>query len=226
MGTLTNPRHERFVQALFEGETADAAYAKAGYKPNDGNCIRLKGNERVQARLLELQQAVAKKSGVTVQSLLDELEDARVKASSLEQFGTVVKAVAEKAKISGLLTTRIEIGEAGAFDACESFEDLADEMLSKMIEAFHPVDERDRQGLVDLMTRQAAETRDFLASIKARPTVTERVDPARLERPWTELLPRNGRQLTPAEQATNKRAKQQAEQRKAARFTNGGGNRY
>jgi hypothetical protein len=49
MGTLTNPRHERFVQALFEGETADAAYAKAGYKPNDGNCIRLKGNERVQA---------------------------------------------------------------------------------------------------------------------------------------------------------------------------------
>jgi phage terminase small subunit len=62
MGTLTNPKHERFVQALFEGETADAAYAKAGYKPNDGNCIRLKGNERVQARLAELQEQAAKKS--------------------------------------------------------------------------------------------------------------------------------------------------------------------
>jgi hypothetical protein len=80
MPILTNAKHERFVQAIFEGETADAAYAKAGYKPNDGNCIRLKGNERVKARLAELQAQAAKKSAVTVESLLDELEAARARA--------------------------------------------------------------------------------------------------------------------------------------------------
>jgi hypothetical protein len=184
MEILTNPRHERFVQALFEGETADAAYAKAGYKPNDGNCIRLKGNERVQARLAELQEQAAKKSEVTVQSLLDELEAARARADSLDQLSSVVKAISEKAKISGLLTTKIEIGEAGAFHTCESYEDLADAMLARVIEQFKPVDEDDRRGLIDLLTRQASEVQDFLSSIKARPICAERVDPARLDMPW------------------------------------------
>ena len=51
---LENPRHERFAQALFEGEPANAAYAKAGCRPHDGNCIRLSGNEGANARLVEL----------------------------------------------------------------------------------------------------------------------------------------------------------------------------
>ena len=77
MGPLGYPRHERFAQNLFEGMPASTAYQEAGYVPNDGNAIRLKGNERVQARLRELQEAVAKKTEVTVESLLAELEHAR-----------------------------------------------------------------------------------------------------------------------------------------------------
>lgn len=45
----------------------------AGYKPNDGNAIRLKGNERVAARVDELLGKVADKTVVTVARVLQEL---------------------------------------------------------------------------------------------------------------------------------------------------------
>jgi phage terminase small subunit len=55
MPALKNPRHEKFALALLEGRTADEAYQLAGYRPNRGNAIRLKANERIQTRLRELQ---------------------------------------------------------------------------------------------------------------------------------------------------------------------------
>ena len=50
MEPLRNPRHEKFAQCLFQGMSANRAYAEAGYSPHDGNCIRLRGNERIKAR--------------------------------------------------------------------------------------------------------------------------------------------------------------------------------
>jgi hypothetical protein len=192
MPLLANPRHERFCQALLEGKPASTAYEEAGYVPNDGNAIRLKGNERVQARLRELQAEAAKNSEVTVQSLLAELEDARQRANSLDQLSAVVKAISEKAKISGLLVQKVEIGGAGAFDECRTFEDIADEMLTgpgSPIALFRPVDEKDRRGLIDLVQRLAAELGEYLDAIKARPIVAERVDLAKLPSRWQELRP-------------------------------------
>jgi phage terminase small subunit len=58
----------------------------AGYSENRGNASRLKANESIQTRLAELQAAAAKASEVTVQSLLTELETARERADSAEQF--------------------------------------------------------------------------------------------------------------------------------------------
>ena len=49
MPALRNPRHERFAQCLFEGKPASTAYVEAGYVFNEGNSIRLKGNEKVQS---------------------------------------------------------------------------------------------------------------------------------------------------------------------------------
>jgi hypothetical protein len=54
-GTLTNLRHERFAQALALGKAANEAYAQAGYRANDGNASRLKGNERISARVQEIE---------------------------------------------------------------------------------------------------------------------------------------------------------------------------
>jgi phage terminase small subunit len=125
MAILTNPRHERFAQALFGGKPANAAYEEAGYKPHDGNCIRLRGNERIKARLAELQAEIAKENVVSVGSLLAELESARQKATDLDQLSAAVRAIEAKAKIAGLLTQKIEIDTPNAFDHCESMADVA-----------------------------------------------------------------------------------------------------
>src|SRR5215467_5457463 len=108
-GPLRNPKHEKYVQLLFQGEPQNAAYEGAGYSFHEGNASRLRRNEKVIARLSELQAAAAKSSEVTVKSLLDELEQARVQATSLKQFSAVVRSIESKARISGLLTEKIEV---------------------------------------------------------------------------------------------------------------------
>jgi hypothetical protein len=40
--------------ALAQGKAANEAYVLAGYKANDGNASRLKGNERISARVQEI----------------------------------------------------------------------------------------------------------------------------------------------------------------------------
>jgi hypothetical protein len=42
---LKTQRRELFAQALARGNTADDAYAEAGFSPNRGNAARLKANE-------------------------------------------------------------------------------------------------------------------------------------------------------------------------------------
>lgn len=54
-GPLKNVRHERFATAIATGMSASAAYVEAGYAANDGNAVRLKGNEKVAARIAELE---------------------------------------------------------------------------------------------------------------------------------------------------------------------------
>src|SRR6516165_4563883 len=109
MPILENGRWELFAQALAKGETATKAYVLAGFKPSRTNAARLRSNERISARVLELQMAGAKSAEISVASLIEELEAARVKATSLNQLSAAVRATAEKAKISGLLVEKQQI---------------------------------------------------------------------------------------------------------------------
>ena len=109
MPILENGRWELFAQALAKGETATKAYVLAGFKPSRTNAARLRSNERISARVLELQMAGAKSAEISVASLLAELEEARSKATSLNQLSAAVRATAEKAKISGLLVEKQQI---------------------------------------------------------------------------------------------------------------------
>src|SRR5262245_420818 len=72
-GTLANLRHERFAQALARGKTATEAYVLAGYKANDGNASRMKGNERISARVHEIVGRAAERAEVDVERILREL---------------------------------------------------------------------------------------------------------------------------------------------------------
>ena len=167
MPPLPNPRHERFAQALFKGETADAAYEIAGYKANRGNASRLKANEYILMRLAELQAAASKSAEVSVASLLQELEDAREKASNLDQLSAAVRAIEAKAKVSGLLINRTEIGGPGAFAEAETIEEVIEATVRQMTSEGYRLDSDDRAHLADMLVRHAEEQNEFEASCKA-----------------------------------------------------------
>jgi phage terminase small subunit len=116
MPILRNPRHEKFATEIVAGKSAAEAYELAGYKSNYGNCIRLKGNERLVARVAELQHAGAARAEVSVASILEELEQARKIALKRGQPSAAVQASMCKAKILGLIIDRREVGDPGAFD--------------------------------------------------------------------------------------------------------------
>jgi hypothetical protein len=70
-----------------------------------------------------------------------------------------VRAIEAKAKISGLLVQKVEVGGPNVFHICEAMESVADEMFFRLIEGFYPVDKRDLQGLMALLKRQVAGAR-------------------------------------------------------------------
>jgi phage terminase small subunit len=132
MPVLKNSRHEKFVQLLFEGEPAVRAYELAGYKPHQGNSSRLRWFEMVQGRLAELQAAAAKRSEITVESLMAELEDARQKATDLNQLSAAVRATGEKIKLSGLAVQKIEVTNTNDFEPCETIEEVTTTLLKAL----------------------------------------------------------------------------------------------
>jgi hypothetical protein len=110
-----------------------SSYELAGYRYHEGNASRLRSNEKVIARLAELQAAAAKASEVTVKSLLAELETARERADSAEQFSAAVRAIEAKAKISGVMVEKIEVTSINeGFDNAQSFEEVAEVLAAAM----------------------------------------------------------------------------------------------
>jgi phage terminase small subunit len=116
MAALNNARHERFCLGLVEGKSVVEAYEAAGYKPDRGNASTLHSKFHIQARVSELQNEAVKGTTLTVQSLLDELESARQQASNLKQLSASARAIEAKARISGLLVQKMEVGGPGDFN--------------------------------------------------------------------------------------------------------------
>jgi hypothetical protein len=193
MGPLRNQRHERYALAVAEGHSISESYRLAGYQKNTGNASRLNANESIQARVAELQQQTAASSRITIESICAELAEATAVAKSKGQAQAMVSASALRAKLAGLMVDNVEVGNPGDFDSLNSTREIADKVLERLIEHFIPIDEADRQGLVDLYERHLKETEEYLASIRARPIIAERVDSRNLKTPW-----RDHRPFTPA----------------------------
>ena len=124
MPVLSNPRQELFAQGLLLGKKQDDAYADAGYIRNKGNSSTLKNKPEIQNRVRELLEEradvalkkTAREIEVTKDSLLEELEEARQIAIEEGQASAAVAATIGKARITGNIIDRREVGDAGAFD--------------------------------------------------------------------------------------------------------------
>jgi phage terminase small subunit len=115
MGELANHRYERFAQELAAGNTADGAYEAAGYRKHRGNAARLSANECIKDRVREIQATGAERAAITVQSLIEEAEQARIKAmESSNGAAAAVSAITAKAKLAGLWQEKVNQHNTGS----------------------------------------------------------------------------------------------------------------
>jgi hypothetical protein len=189
MPALKNQRHEKFCLALFQGATATQAYIDAGYKPCRQNAARLMSKDDIRQRLAELQNETVATAKVTIESIYRELDEAAAIARSKGQGQAMVSVATMRAKLAGLLTERVEVGAPGSFDGLTTTAQIVDRELELLIERFIPVDEKDREGLIELHERHLKEAAEYIAAIQARQICAERVDTRNLSKPWSDHKP-------------------------------------
>jgi hypothetical protein len=73
-------------------------------------------NAQIQGRIREIAATAAKRNEVAEDSLIAELEQARIAALEAQQASAAVAATMGKAKVCGLLVERKETGKPGDFD--------------------------------------------------------------------------------------------------------------
>ena len=108
MAVLKNQRWERFAQGLAAGKNTDKAYVAAGFTKNQGNASRLKGTEIIQRRVAEILGRGAERAAVTVQSLIDEIDEVLAAARLDDDHAAAISAIREKAVLAGKRITRQE----------------------------------------------------------------------------------------------------------------------
>src|SRR2546430_14380275 len=115
MSPLKNQRRERLAQELAQGKSATGAMEAAGYS-DPRNSTRLTKNDEIRGRISELQRGGAEQAEITIASLVDEFDEARQLALANAQASAAVSATLGKAKITGMVVDRAEVGKPGAFD--------------------------------------------------------------------------------------------------------------
>lgn len=108
MPALTNPRHERFAQELASGKSQSEAYQLAGYEPSEPNASRLTRNDKVQARVAELQERSAAKIMLSREWVLEQLVDNAGKAKAAGDFGPSNQALNLLGKELGMFVDKTE----------------------------------------------------------------------------------------------------------------------
>lgn len=156
MPILSHARHEAFAQAivagLLKGTTQAEAYQSAGYKASAESARRCASRlltiaDHVAARVKELQGQAAKRKKITVDSIVDELEEAREVGKANDQAAAMVAATSTKAKILGLSVERTEIGKPGDFTQADTTKQVADQLLKQAGIATDSVSEEMAEGL-------------------------------------------------------------------------------
>jgi phage terminase small subunit len=124
MSNLT-PKQEAFCLAYVETSNASEAYRrayatkKAGAKTIHEKASRLLAEGKLRARLEELRQEHAERHKVTVDSLVKELDEARLLAIAAKAPAAAVSATMGKGKLLGLVVDKNQVADnrTGKLDA-------------------------------------------------------------------------------------------------------------
>jgi len=112
MPILRNQRHERFAQEIAQGKSAGEAYRLAGYRAANHSTEtagpRLSKNVQVQERIVELQQNVAQKAEIALETLVREAGQIQTAAMRVKQYSAANGALKLKAELSGHYVQRKE----------------------------------------------------------------------------------------------------------------------
>jgi hypothetical protein len=134
MPALRNQRHEAFARHIFEspktGWSAKRCYQESGYATHGGNsseaaASRLLRSVKLQRRIAELNRPLVRKTEVSMESLLEQIDADRAMAFERGQASAAVKATMLKARICGFLVDREEHGAPGEFSDMTYAEILA-----------------------------------------------------------------------------------------------------
>ena len=108
MPALPNPRHELFAQELAKGNTADAAYMTAGYKPDRHHAARLATKGHVKVRVSELLGRAAEKAVIDRSWVIGKLILEHSRASERRQHVPAIRALELLGKECGMFVDRTE----------------------------------------------------------------------------------------------------------------------
>lgn len=114
------PKQEAFALAFVELGSGAGAYRDAydvspDIKPETvwSEASRLLADPKVSARVIELQEAAAERTLVTVESITAELDEAKTLAQIEKQPAAMTSAIMGKAKVNGLLIDKQDVTSNG-----------------------------------------------------------------------------------------------------------------
>lgn len=133
-GDKLTKKQEDFLRVYFKTKSPKEAYKQAfDVKSMSDQQCAVEGNKLLQhpkitLRLRQSHEKVAEKTGLTVESILAELEEARQMAIAKENASAMTQASMGKAKLAGLVVDKAEVGGVNAFKAAA--DDDLDEFIA------------------------------------------------------------------------------------------------
>lgn len=141
MAALKNIRHETFVREFIaNGGNAAEAYRELSKKlpwkrtgvtnPKGYGVIAcvLRRRPDIQKREQELREQMAKKSDITIEKVLTDIEEALNLARAQAKPNEMVNAAMSQAKLVGLLKDRIETGGVGDFEGMDNISEILEKV--------------------------------------------------------------------------------------------------
>lgn len=105
-----NDRQRRWCEEYLVDSNGAAACIRAGYSPNgaDVRAVRLKATPHVMEYLQKLMEERSKRTEITVDKVLGDLESARTKAMDKGDYRSAIKASHLQGKHIGMFTDKVE----------------------------------------------------------------------------------------------------------------------